>query len=64
MARLKEAGIPGIKYLDQGSRGAGEGSSNYVAFDDSIIEILRKYGFAGLAPLGGGIMANMSKGEN
>lgn len=49
---LREAGIPGIKYLDQGSRGAGEGSRNYVVFDDALVEILRKYGLAGLAALG------------
>jgi hypothetical protein len=96
-AALKEAGIPGIKYLDQGSRGnlaAAEGelkniqdavraveqqtgssqpmrlkqlqgdmeralkevealrnpSSNYVMFDDSLIDIMRKYGLAGAAP--------------
>jgi len=41
---LKEAGIPGIKYLDQGSRTAGDGSRNYVVFDAATIEILRKYG--------------------
>jgi hypothetical protein len=41
---LKEAGIPGIKYLDQGSRAAGEGSRNYVVFDDRLIDILKKYG--------------------
>lgn len=29
---LKKAGIPGIKYLDQGSRGMGEGTSNFVVF--------------------------------
>lgn len=93
---LREAGIPGIKYLDQGSRGitppnvekyrakvaaleqlpkteenlnrlsdaqqelqsalraAGEISSNYVVFDDSLIEILRKYGLAGLLMGGAG----------
>jgi len=45
--QLREAGIPGIRYLDQGSRGAGEGSSNYVVFDDKLIEILRKYGLLG-----------------
>lgn len=44
---LREAGIPGIKYLDQMSRAAGEGSRNYVVFDDSIIDILKKYGLAG-----------------
>lgn len=44
---LREAGIPGIKYLDQMSRAAGDGSRNYVVFDDSLIEILKKYGLAG-----------------
>lgn len=48
---LNEAGIPGIRYLDQGSRGKGEGSSNFVVFNDKLIEILRKYGIAGLAAL-------------
>jgi hypothetical protein len=48
---LKQAGVPGIKYLDQGSRAAGEGSRNYVVFDDKLIDILRKYGL--LAPLAG-----------
>jgi hypothetical protein len=42
-ARLRDAGLPGIRYLDQGSRGAGEGSRNYVVFDDDLVEILRKY---------------------
>lgn len=41
--KLREAGIPGIRYLDQGSRTAGEGSRNYVVFDDALIDILRKY---------------------
>jgi hypothetical protein len=93
---LREAGIPGIKYLDQGSRNipsvnlkkyqdkvdslraiaardnspeianrlsdaeqelqsmvraASERTNNYVVFDDKIIEILRKYGLAGLAAM-------------
>lgn len=39
---LREAGIPGIRYLDQGSRGAGEGSSNFVIFDDRLVKILGK----------------------
>lgn len=43
---LREAGIPGIRYLDQGSRGAGEGSRNYVVFNDALIDIIRKYGLA------------------
>jgi hypothetical protein len=52
---LSEAGIPGIKYLDQGSRSAGEGSRNYVVFNDKLIDIVKKYGLAGL--LGSGILA-------
>jgi hypothetical protein len=56
---LSGANIPGIKYLDQGSRAAGDGSRNYVVFDDSIIEILRKYGIAGLAMLPPAVAATM-----
>lgn len=44
---LREAGLPGIKYLDRGSRAAGEGSRNYVVFDDKLIDILRKYAKGG-----------------
>lgn len=49
---LHQAGIPGIKYLDQGSRAAGEGSRNYVVFDDKMIDILKKYGLLPLASMG------------
>jgi hypothetical protein len=45
---LKAAGIPGIRYLDGGSRANGEGTSNHVVFDANTIAILRKYGIAGL----------------
>ena len=31
---LERAGIPGIKYFDQGSRAAGDGTRNMVLFDD------------------------------
>lgn len=41
-------GIKGIKYLDQQSRQSGEGTRNYVVFDPATIEIIRKYGLAGL----------------
>lgn len=47
--RLREAGVPGIRYLDGGSRTAGEGSSNYVVFNDELVKILRKYGIGGLS---------------
>lgn len=39
-AFLHRAGIRGIKYLDGSSRGKGEGSYNYVIFDDNDVEIL------------------------
>jgi len=39
---LNEAGIKGIRYLDQGSRAAGEGSRNFVVFDDKIIQMLER----------------------
>lgn len=41
---LQRAGIPGIRYLDQQSRTAGEGSRNYVVFDPKTIRILEKNG--------------------
>lgn len=44
--QMQRAGVPGIKYLDQGSRGAGAGTHNYVVFDESTINIVRKYGIA------------------
>lgn len=50
-AALREAGIPGIKYLDQGSRGKGDGTRNYVVFDDKLIDIMKKYGIAGIGAL-------------
>jgi hypothetical protein len=97
---LLEQGVPGIRYLDAGSRGNAfkvelstskgpyaesvfpdaqqaaayakakeaegfkanlidQGSRNYVVFDDKLIEILRKYGLAGM--IGGG--ATMSAGS-
>jgi hypothetical protein len=38
-AALRAAGIPGIRYLDAGSRGKGDGSRNIVLFDDSLVNI-------------------------
>lgn len=55
--RLRGAGIDGIQYLDAGSRAAGDGSRNYVMFDDALIEVLRRYGVAGA--LGGGAAATL-----
>jgi hypothetical protein len=56
-AALREAGIPGIRYLDAGSRGAGEGSMNAVVFDPATMEIIRRYGLAGLMLGGGGLLS-------
>jgi hypothetical protein len=39
-AYLRQLGIPGIKYLDQGSRSGGKGTSNFVVFDDQIPKII------------------------
>lgn len=41
---FRQAGIPGIRYLDQGSRGAGAGTHNYVLFDDKAITVVGKNG--------------------
>ena len=45
---LRAAGIPGIRYLDGGSRGAGTGSSNYVLFpgEEEALRILERNGQA------------------
>lgn len=56
---LRAAGIKGIRYKDAGSRGADAegGTSNFVVFDDTIIDILKKYGIAGLTAGGAGAAA-------
>ena len=41
---LSQFGIPGIRFLDQGSRGAGSGTRNYVMFDDQFPEIVSRNG--------------------
>jgi len=57
------AGIPGIRYLDAGSRGVGEGTRNTVIFDPATIEILRKYGIAGLMAGGAGAAATQQPSQ-
>lgn len=37
---LRSRGVPGIRYLDQGSRAGGQGTSNYVLFDDALAKIV------------------------
>ena len=41
---LRAQGIPGIRYLDEGSRAAGEGTSNFVVFDPAHMNILERNG--------------------
>tara|TARA_R110002126_G_scaffold106254_1_gene241121 strand:+ start:1054 stop:2259 length:1206 start_codon:yes stop_codon:yes gene_type:complete len=38
--KLNKASISGIQYYDGMSRGAGEGTRNYVMFDDNLIDIV------------------------
>jgi hypothetical protein len=43
--RLRQAGIPGIKYLDAGSRGgSGTGTRNFVVFpgEEKKVKVLRR----------------------
>jgi hypothetical protein len=41
---LRQQGIPGIRYLDGGSRGAGSGTSNFVVFpgEEGALKILER----------------------
>jgi hypothetical protein len=39
---IQGQGIPGIRYLDAGSRGNGQGTANYVVFDDQIPRIVNR----------------------
>jgi hypothetical protein len=69
-AALREAGIPGIRYLDQGSRMNATSTfpqlrdlprtSNYVMFPgtEDRIKILKKYGVAGAVPTMGAFAAD------
>jgi hypothetical protein len=50
---LESKGLKGIKFLDQSSRGASGGTSNYIVFNPDDLEILRILGLTG-AVLGTG----------
>lgn len=45
-AYLRDQGIPGIRYLDGGSRGTGSGTSNFVVFpgNEGLLKILERNG--------------------
>jgi hypothetical protein len=65
---LRDAGIPGIRYLDQGSRGTGKGTSNFVVFpgEEESIKMLEINGTPEMAAGGavrmqdGGSMFNFN----
>ena len=44
-----------------GSRGAGDGSRNYVVFDENLINIVKKYGVAGAATMLGVSQAEVAQ---
>jgi len=59
---LRDAGIPGIRYYDATSRassGKRNATRNYVVFDENLMDIVRKYGVAGLT-MGGVAEAALS----
>ena len=41
---MRDAGIPGIRYLDEGSRAGGQGTSNFVVFpgNEGLLKILER----------------------
>ncbi|MSX01584.1 MAG: hypothetical protein F2813_00310 [Actinobacteria bacterium] len=56
---LREAGIPGHRYLDGNSRRAGDGSYNYVIYDDTRVSV-RSYEQADMMAPGGGSRGSIS----
>jgi len=40
--QLNALGIKGIRYLDEGSRSSGKGTSNFVVFEPSNVKILEQ----------------------
>lgn len=60
---LAGAGIKGTRFLDAGSREAGQGTRNYVVFDDGLVDINRKYSRAGDASAPG-LAANSTQQED
>jgi len=41
---LEEVGIPGVKYLDAGSRAAGEGTRNFAIFAEDVLKRIKVLG--------------------
>jgi len=60
---MKELGVPGIRYLDQGSRGTGKGTSNFVVFpgEEESIKMLEINGTPEMAK--GGLVHMQDGGD-
>lgn len=57
VAKLRAAGVDGVRYLDANSRAAADGTRNVVMFDDSLVNIVRRYGLNPLMVGGAGAAA-------
>jgi len=58
----RAAGIKGMKFKDQASRGLREGGThNYVTYDDNVIQMMRRYGMLPL--MGAGAAGAMYAGQ-
>jgi hypothetical protein len=56
---LREAGVPGTRYLDKGSRGVPDtGTSNFAMYDPKLVEIVRKLAGVGGLTAGGALALN------
>lgn len=60
---LHSLGIRGIKYLDGSSRGSGEGSYNYVIFNDNDVEITAKFSRKNIGKYSGDLDLDYSDAE-
>jgi hypothetical protein len=57
-ANAAKLGITGIRYLDEGSRSTGKGTSNYVVFEPSTVKILEENGINVDELLKSGLLGN------
>jgi hypothetical protein len=59
---FKEQGIKGHKYLPSEGRYGDNNTRNYVIYDDKIIDIIKKYGLAGL--VSSGLLGSLMSGAD
>jgi hypothetical protein len=55
---LNNSGVPGIRYLDEGSRAKGKGTSNFVVFKPETVKILEENDIPIANLLDGGLLGN------